>query len=376
MIYLAFISLGLPDALLGSSWTVMHLELGASVETAGVIAMIVSSGTIVSSLLTNRVVSKFGTGKVVVMSVAMTALALVLSSMASAVWILVFCGIPLGLGAGAIDAALNNFVALHYKPRHMNWLHCFWGVGAASGPLILAFIIGSEGTWRNGYMTVGVIQAVLVIALFVTLPLWKQFAKDRAEIHHEHGPVSNREAVRMKGVKYAMLTFFFYCSLEAGTGLWAASYLTTTRDILPATAAIWVSMYYGGITVGRFLSGIIADRIKGQVLIRGGLTIIACGVLILLLPLPSSACVVGLVLIGLGCAPIFPSMIHLTPERFGQKASQTVIGLSMASAYMGVMFMPPILGGVAAFLGLGMLPGALLLLTGGMFFTSEKLRHN
>ncbi|MCF8018377.1 MAG: MFS transporter [Vallitaleaceae bacterium] len=375
IIYLAFISLGLPDALLGSSWTVMHLEFGVSIEFAGAIAMIISGGTILSSLYSSRIIRRFGTGKVVAVSVTMTAIALIGFSVSSAIWMLMLCAVPLGLGAGAVDAALNNFVALHYKPRHMNWLHCFWGVGASGGPLILGLIIARNGTWRNGYTIVGIIQFALVIVLFVTLPMWKRFTTEMSkEDHDDTAFISNRKAFKIKGVKLVLVTFLFYCSLEAGTGLWAASYLTTQRGVSPANAALWTSMYYGGITAGRFLSGIMAEKIKGETLIRGGLMMIFGGVVLLILPLPLILSMSGLLLIGLGCAPIYPSMIHLTPDRFGKGASQSIIGLSMAFAYIGSTFMPPLLGAVASVLSLKILPYALLIFAVGMIISSERLR--
>jgi len=377
IIYAAFISLGLPDALLGSSWTIMHQDVGASIEFAGMIAMIISGGTIISSLFSSKIIRQFGTGKVVVTSVMMTAVALIGFSISNAVWMLIIFSIPLGLGAGSIDAALNNFVALHYKPRHMNWLHCFWGVGAAGGPLILSYWISRGGTWINGYQTVGILQWGLVVVLFFSLPLWRAYEKDLSEkASGEEALISNRHALQIKGVKVVLITFLFYCALEVGTGLWAASYLTTQRGIDPRDAAIWTSMYYGGITVGRFISGILAEKVKGENLIRGGLIIIMVGVVILMLPLPSVICMPALILIGLGCAPIYPSIIHLTPKRFGKHASQSVIGLSMAFAYIGSTFMPPLIGSLSLLMTLKVLPYVLFVFVVIMMISSEKLRSS
>lgn len=377
IIYLAFISLGLPDALLGSSWTVMHLEFNISIEFAGIIAMIISGGTILSSLLTSRIIRKFETGKVVAISVVMTAVSLIGFSLSNSIGLLLFFAIPLGLGAGAVDAVLNNFVALHYKPRHMNWLHCFWGIGATGGPLILALYLGNNGTWRNSYMTVGVIQIFLVVILIAALPLWKRMLGAIGQDKNDTSEfISNRNAFKIKGVKLALLTFLCYCSLEVGTGLWAASYLTTQRGITASNAALWVSMYYGGITVGRFLSGIVSEKIKGENLIRGGLAIILVGIILILLPGPEIFSMSGLIFIGLGCAPIYPSMIHLIPSRFGKGASQSIIGLSMAFAYIGSTFMPPLLGAISTLLTLKILPYGLLLFTVGMIIASEILRKN
>jgi len=375
IIYLAFISLGLPDSLLGSSWTVMHLDLNTSIEFAGLISMTVSGGTILSSLMSSRVIKRFGTGKVVAFSVAATAISLLGISVAGSVWFILLLALPLGLGAGAIDVALNNFVAIHYKAIHMNWLHSFWGIGATSGPLIMAYYLAGKGTWRDGYATIGIIQLGLVVVLIITLPLWKQAGKgDYSDGEANKEFVSNRQAFRIKGVKYAMLTFFFYCSLEMGTGLWAASYLHVERGVSVSDAALWTSMFFGGITLGRFISGIISEKITGEDLIRGGLLIISIGVLTLLLPLPVEAGMPALVLIGLGCAPIFPMMIHLTPERFGKKSSQAVIGLSMATAYIGILVMPPVIGLISGFLSLKVLPYTLVIFAVCMLIFSEKLR--
>jgi len=376
IIYISFISLGLPDALLGSAWTVMYKDINTFIEFAGAIAMIICSGTIISSLLTSRIIRRFKVGKVVAVSVGMTAVSLIAFSLAKSIWLILLFSIPLGLGAGAVDAVLNNFVALYFKPRHMNWLHCFWGVGATGGPLILSFYLKNNGTWRNGYMTIGILQSVLVIILIVSLPLWNIVSsKDEENSHTNSEFISNRKAFNIKGVKLALITFLFYCSLETGTGLWTASYLTTQRGITATKAALWVSMYYGGITIGRFLSGIISEKIKGENLIRGGLTIILIGIMMFIIPLPPIFCMVGLILIGLGCAPIYPSMIHLTPGRFGTTASQAVIGLSMASAYVGSTFMPPVVGAISTFTSLKILPYTFLVFVLGMLMASEILRN-
>jgi fucose permease len=371
MIYLAFISLGLPDSLLGTSWTVMHTDVGAPIALAGLVSMTISGGTIVSSLLSSRIIRRFGTWRVVTVSVAMTALALFGFSLSRAVWMLILFAVPLGLGAGSVDAALNNFVALHYKPRHMNWLHCFWGIGATGGPLVLAAFLGTESSWRAGYVTIGIVQSVLVAGLIASRPLWKLSGRAAGKAQESVELITNRQAFRIKGVKASLLTFLFYCSLEAGTGLWAASYLTTQRGLTPVDAAFWTSLFYGGITLGRFINGLLAEKIRGENLIRGGLTIMGAGVLCVLLPLPLFFCTAGLVLIGLGCAPIYPSLIYLTPGRFGKAASQSVIGLSMACAYVGSTFMPPLIGALSTVLTLGVLPYVLIVILLGMAVSSE-----
>ena len=374
IIYMAFISLGLPDSMLGTAWTVMHTDIGAPITLAGLIAMVISGGTIISSLFSSRVIGRYGTWRVVTVSVLMTALALFGFAVSSAVWMLLLFAIPLGLGAGAVDAALNNFVALHYKPRHMNWLHCFWGIGATGGPLVIAAFLSTGGSWRTGYVTISIAQALLVAGIWFSRALWRKPDAAAAQETAENGGfVSNRDALRIPGVKASLVTFFCYCSLEIGLGVWAASYLTTQRAITPANAAFWVSLYYGGITAGRFINGLLAEKIKSENLIRGGLLVTAAGIVILLLPLPEIFCMIGLILIGLGCAPVYPSMIYLVPARFGKAASQTVIGLSMACAYVGSTFIPPLMGAASAVLSLGVLPYALAALLLLMAIASEMI---
>lgn len=376
IIYIAFISLGLPDAVLGSSWPVMRSDLNASMEFAGVISLIISAGTVLSSLYVTKAINCFGIGKVVAISVLLTAIALLGFSMSNVALALVFLAIPLGLGAGAVDAALNNFVALHYKAKHMNYLHSFWGVGATAGPLLMAnYLTLSEG-WRDGYATIAVVQLLLVILLFSSLPLWKKFVVKSLESNDTGGElVSNATALKIKGVPLQMAAFFCYCSIEMSTGLWAASYLTTQRDVLAADAAFWVAMYYLGITAGRFACGAIAEKITEEALIRAGVFIILLGCILLALPFFDGLAKMGLILIGLGCAPIFPNTLQMTPKRFGSAASQTIIGLSMASAYIGIMIVPPVLGGAATAFTFASLPVILVFLSVIILVTTERLRR-
>ncbi|WP_211091938.1 MFS transporter [Vibrio agarilyticus] len=376
LIYLAFISLGLPDAVLGSSWPVISQDLSTSLDAAGFVAVIVSAGTVISSLAATRIIQRFGTGKVVAVSVLMTAAALLGFTSANYLFVLVLLAVPLGLGAGAVDAALNNFVALHYKSKHMNYLHSFWGVGATTGPLIMATYLAVNGGWREGYAVLSAIQFALVIVLFATLPLWKKAITPTVSQEEESSStamISNRTALKIKGVKLQMLVFCCYCSLEAGTGLWAASYLTTEKGMLASDAAFWTAMYFLGITIGRFLCGMIADRFDEAKMIRYGAVIILLGVIGVLAPLPMVLNQWSLVLIGLGCAPIYPNTIHLTPKRFGAHASQAVIALSMATAYTGTTLVPPMMGFALDTLSFAYFPFILLLLSGVMLALSEKL---
>lgn len=376
IIYIAFISLGLPDAVLGSSWPVMKNDLNASLEFAGVISLIISAGTVLSSLYVTKAIHYVGIGKVVALSVLLTAIALFGFSMSNMAWALVFLAIPLGVGAGAVDAALNNFVALHYRAKHMNYLHSFWGVGATAGPLLMANYLALNDGWRDGYMTIAILQFLLVILLFASLPLWKKIVISSVRSNETNTPlVTNASALKMKGVPLQLAVFFSYCSIEMSTGLWAASYLTTERNILPVDAAFWVAMYYLGITVGRFACGVIAEKVTEETLIRSGVVIILFGCILLALPYSDELAKIGLILIGLGCAPIFPNTIQMTPKRFGSSASQAIIGLSMAMAYIGIMVVPPILGFTAKILTFASFPMILLLLAGIILLTTERLRR-
>lgn len=357
IIYLAFISLGLPDSMLGAAWPIMRLDYGAPVETAGVLSMIVVAGTIISSLASSAVLKRLGTGMVTFISVAVTALALLGFSYSSSVVWLAVLALPLGLGAGSIDTGLNNYVATHYKAHHMSWLHCFWGIGAMLGPILMSRYIAGGESWREGYFTVSMIQFALVVLLFVSLPLWKRAGKSNSpqngeEVQEEAAvPAANASSgnvLRIKGVKLAMITFLFYCGVEATVGLWGSSYLVNVKDVSAATAAGWVSLYYGGITAGRLLTGFITFRFSNRTLIRGGLLISLLGALVLAMPLPAVFSLVAFILIGLGSAPIFPCMLHETPARFGKEHSQKIMGYQMALAYTGGAFLPPLLGWVAA----------------------------
>ena len=377
IIYLAFISLGLPDSLLGAAWPVMHLQFGAELSFAGVISMIIAGGTIVSSLLSDRLTHKLGTGLVTAMSVALTAAALFGFSVSRSLISLCLWAVPYGLGAGAIDAALNNYVALHYSSRHMSWLHCFWGVGASVSPYIMGACLAGAGGWQLGYRTVSLIQIVLTALLFFSLPLWKRVsgeAEQAAEAARE--PLGLRLAVTIRGVPCVLLAFFAYCGAESTAGLWASSYLVEMRGVTAETAARFASLFYLGITIGRFFNGFIADRMGDKRMIRVGAAVMGLGALLILLPLPGEgAALAGLLVFGLGCAPVYPSVIHSTPAHFGRENSQAVIGIQMAAAYVGTTFMPPLFGVLAQRITLGLYPvflGAMLAL---LLVMTERLNR-
>ena len=354
IIYLSFISLGLPDSLLGSAWPSMYGSLNVPLHYAGFISMIVAGGTVVSSILSEKVIRRFGTGPVTAVSVLMTAAALLGFSFSHSFLFLCLFAIPLGLGGGSVDAALNNYVALHYKARHMSWLHCFWGVGATIGPVIMSSFLINKNSWNSGYRAISIIQFSLVLILFISLALWKN--NNSAENKTGNDSVKFNKLFGITGVKEVLFAFFCYCSIEMVTGLWGASYLVITKGISPEIAAQWIALYFLGITIGRFLSGFITIKFNNRQMVRMGQAVIGCGIIVLILPLGSSALLPGLFLIGLGCAPVYPSLIHETPKNFGRENSQAIIGLQMASAYIGTTFMPPIFGQLASFIDFRIFP--------------------
>ena len=362
VIYAAFISLGLPDSLLGVAWPVAQKEFGASLGDAGIISMVISVGTVVSSLFSSKLLKRFGVGKVTAVSVLMTALALLGFSFVPAFVFMILLAIPLGLGAGAVDSGLNEYVAEHYESRHMSWLHCFWGVGAMAGPLIMSQYMSLGVDWRMGYLTVAIIQFVLVAVLIATLPLWNKVAektsqkKQEADANGENPGEPEREAdldppiasgkggflgpLKIKGAKVALISFFLYCGVEMTLGLWGSSFLITEKGIDAAAAAQWVSLYWGGLTAGRLVSGFLAIRFNNQQMIRIGELTVLLGVVCLLLPLPQFVCLIGFILVGAGCAPIYPCMLHETPVRFGKEDAQSMMGFQMAVCYTGPTLLP------------------------------------
>lgn len=361
IIYLAFISLGLPDALLGSAWPTMYSEFDVPVSYAGIISMIIALGTIISSLQSDRLTRKLGTGKVTAISVAMTAIALLGFSSSHAFWMLCVWAVPYGLGAGSVDAALNNYVALHYESHHMSWLHCMWGVGATVGPYIMGFALSGGKTWNTGYLYIGVLQIVLTAILVFSLPLWKERKTSESPGNTNENttlekPLRLPQIIKIPGAKEVMLCFFCYCAIEQTAGLWASSYLTLFKGVSAETAARFAGMFFIGITVGRAINGFIAMKLQDSQMIRLGQSIIAIGVIVMLLPGPHIISLAGLILIGLGCAPVYPCIIHSTPAHFGAGRSQALIGVQMASAYVGTCLMPPIFGLIANHISIALFP--------------------
>ena len=392
IIYIAFISLGLPDALLGSAWPTIYPEFQVPVSYAGIISMIISGCTILSSLMSDRLTHRFGAGKITAASVGITAAALLGFSISDSFLELCLWAIPYGLGAGNVDAALNNFVALHYASRHMSWLHCMWGIGASTGPYVMGFALNRGFPWSTGYLAIGILQIVLTAMLFFSLPLWKTAGsvsenpeknnnseKDSGSGTDSH-ILSLPEILAIPGAKEIMITFFCYCALEQTAGLWASSYLVLHHGLNTEAAAFYASLFYLGITAGRALNGFLTIKFKDAQLIRMGQTLICLGTVTVLLSFGSTPACAGLIIIGLGCAPIYPCIIHSTPEHFGAEHSQALIGVQMASAYVGSTLMPPVFGLLANHLSIRLFPVYLLGILLLMIFMHERLlkkqRHN
>ncbi len=375
IIYLAFISLGLPDAVFGGSWPTMYQEFGVPVSFAGIVTVIISIGTIISSLLSDRMTYRLGAGKVTAISVAMTAIALFGFSISDSFIGLCLWGIPYGLGAGGVDASLNNYVAVHYSSRVMSWLHCMWGVGAMTGPYILSFVLTGGGIWNDGYRAIAILQLVLTAVLVFSLPLWKS----RKMVVDEHGQEVPSQALSMKeilsiaGAKEIMIAFFCYCALEQTAGLWASSYMVLHKGVAEEIAAGYASMFYIGITIGRFVSGFVTAKLNDKQMIRLGMSILSIGVIVLFLPLSEYIALAGFILIGIGCAPIYPCIIHSTPDIFGADKSQAIVGVQMASAYVGSLLMPSVFGILANHITVALLPIYLCVILLLMIFMYERL---
>ena len=402
IIYAAFISLGLPDSLLGSAWPVMHEMLGVPVSWAGLVTMIISAGTIVSSLFSDRLTRKFGAGSVTAVSVLMTAAALFGFSISNEFWMLCLWAVPYGLGAGAVDAALNNYVALHYSSRDMSWLHCFWGVGTIISPYIMSYSLTGGLGWQQGYRIVSFLQLCLTAVLFLSLPVWKKArlsqqaasremkeaaaketalpegtaAAEETAAAESARSLTLRQALRIRGVVMVLIAFFSYCAMEQTALLWASSYLVQFRGIDASVAARFASMFCIGITAGRFLSGFVADRFGDKRMIRIGTLVVFAGILLVAVPVKmDQVSLTGLIIIGFGCAPIYPSIIHATPDHFGRENSQAIIGIQMACAYVGTTLMPPLFGVLSSVVGIGLFSGYLFLLAVLMLAASERLNR-
>lgn len=372
IIYLAFISLGLPDALLGSAWPSMYREFHVPVSYAGILSMIIAAGTIVSSLQSDRLTKRLGTPKVTACSVAMTAAALFGFSFSHSFWMLCLWAIPYGLGAGSVDASLNNYVALHFASRHMSWLHCMWGLGASAGPYVMGYVLTNDMEWNMGYGSIAVLQIMLTSILFISIPLWKK-RKEEPGNEKTARPLAFREIVAIPGAREIMATFFCYCAIEQTAGLWASSYLVLHHGLSAKMAAGFASMFFIGITAGRAVCGFLTMKFDDKTMIRMGAGMIGFGIVLLFLPSSSNVSLAGLIMIGVGCAPIYPCIIHSTPDHFGAGNSQAMIGVQMASAYVGILLMPPVFGWMAEHMSVRLFPVYLCALLGCMVWMHERL---
>ena len=376
LIYIAFISLGLPDSLLGSAWPVIRTQLGVPISYMGFVSMIISGGTILSSLLSDRLTHKLGTAFVTCGSVLLTACALFGFSISSEFWMLCLWAVPYGLGAGAIDAALNNYVALHYSSRHMSWLHCFWGVGTIVSPYIMSFALVSPYSWNGGYRAVSILQFIITAILFATLPLWKKVPDYRENFPQDTKLLKLTHVLKIPGVPLILIGFLSYCAIESTFILWTSSYLVQSRNMRSEKAAAFASLFFIGITAGRFLAGFVSEKLGDKLLIRIGSAIILVGILLILLPFSTDyICLSGFIICGFGCAPIYPSIIHSTPHHFGAENSQAIIGIQMASGYVGSTFMPPVFGWIANNISIRLLPVFTAFFALLMVFMLERLNR-
>ncbi len=380
IIYMAFISLGLPDSVLGSAWPSIYPEFDVPVSYAGIVAGLISICTIISSLQSDRLNRRFGTGKVTAFSVLTTAVALFGFSICPNYWLMMLWAIPYGLGAGSIDAALNNYVALHYKSWHMSWLHCMWGVGASVGPYIMSFALTHGQNWRMGYRYISWIQIALTVIIMFSLPLWKKqptiVLDDGTEEVLDSKALTLPEIFAIKGAKPLMFMFFCYCALEQTAGLWASSYLVLKYSIDSETAASYGCLFFLGMTIGRALSGFISMKLNDNQMIRLGQVVILFGLFLMFLPFNYHITLVGLVVTGFGCAPIYPCIIHSTPDNFGADKSQALIGVQMASAYTGNLIMAPLFGVIANNIGVGLYPFYLFMFLVVMYGMHKRLLND
>lgn len=356
IIYLAFISLGLPDSLLGSAWPVMHTDIGVPLSYMGIISTVISIGTIVSSLLSDKLTRKFNTETVTVVSVFMTAFALLGFSFSSNLLMLIAFAIPYGLGAGAIDAALNNYVALHYSSRHMSWLHCFWGVGTIVSPFVMSYSL-TNSNWNNGYRIISIIQLTIGLILLLSLRLWKTNKSQTIQEENSSNSISIKAALKIKGVPQLLIAFFGYCAAEATAMGWSCTYLVEAKGMEEESAAAYASLFFIGMTAGRFFGGFLMDKLGDKKMINLGSVVILLGIALMIIPIENEVlALVGLVIIGLGCAPIYPCIIHSTPYNFGEENSGSIIGIQMASAYLGTTAIPPIFGFLGKGIGFDIFP--------------------
>ncbi len=361
VIYIAFIGLGIPDSLIGSAWPAVHTELDIPVEAVSLITFIISGCTVLSSMFSAKILNKIGTSKVTAFSTAMTAAALFGFSFTKSFWIMIPLAIILGLGAGAIDSGLNNYVALHFKASHMNFLHCFYGVGVSLSPYLMSVALSNTG-WRSGYRYAFYVQAVITILLIISIPLWKKSSSDGQAEDENSTTLSLLQMAKMPEVRQVWIIMLATNAIEYACGVWGSTYLVEEKGFSPEYGALGLTVYYIGMSVGRFASGLLADKIKTWKRIGIGCAILAPAIAVMLLPLHGAVTVAGLFLVGLGNGSIYPNMIHLTPHNFGKDVSQSVMGSQIAFAYIGVMLAPPAVSLISGIFGIKIYPVLLAVL--------------
>jgi len=375
IIYISFIGLGIPDSLFGTAWPSIYADFHLPISFASFVSIIISSGTIISSLISAKVISLFGTNKVSAFSTAMTAFALLGFSVSDNFLLLCLFAIPLGLGAGAIDTALNNYVSLHYSATHMSFLHCFYGIGVTVSPYILSLVVGSDAGWRGGYRIAFGIQLCIAFILFLTLPIWKKaHCQNSAGTEQAAKALTFKEIARIPGVRLMWCLFVTSCAIECTCGGWGSTYLVEYKHMDAVTAARMVMLYYMGMALGRFLSGILAARLSSWQIIRIGQWILAIALVILILPVPAGISAAGLFMVGLGNGPMFPNFNYLTPQNFGADISQSVMGTQMAMSYIGIMLAPAVCGVLGQFINMGIFPVYLLVFYVAMVISTRKVK--
>lgn len=357
IIYIAFIGLGIPDSLFGTAWPAIYSEFELPISFGSFVTIIISCGTVLSSVISSKIISRLGTNKVSAYSTLLTALALLGFSFAPNLWVMCFWAIILGIGAGAIDVALNNYVAIHYSATHMSFLHCFYGVGVSVSPYILSLVIAGNFGWRGGYRIAFAIQLIITLLLFLSLPLWrKAHGGENESEENTHKDLSFGSVLKIPGVKMMCSLFIASCAIECTCGGWGSTFLVEYKHLPAEKAAQIIMIYYIGMTLGRFLSGVLAAKLHSWKIIKLGQIVLGLALLLLILPGGVYLCVLGMFLIGLGNGPLFPNFNYLTPENFGSDISQSVIGIQMASAYIGIMLAPTLCGLLGQVFGMVIFP--------------------
>ncbi len=375
VIYLAFIGLGVPDSLLGTAWPVIYPEFSVPMSFASIVSILISCATMISSMNSARIIRRFGTGRVTAFSTLLTAAALFFYSFTGSFWFMCVLAIPLGLGAGCVDAALNNYVSLHYSARVMSFLHCFYGIGVMASPYIMSTVISSEAGWRGGYRTASLIQLLIGLTALVTLPLWKKaHGEESIEAEKHMAVLPMRQTLRIPGALLTCLAFLSFCAIESVCGNWSATYMVTYKQVAPEQAALATMFFYMGLALGRLLSGLVANRLKPWQIIFISMGLLNASLLLLILPGSALLSIIALLLVGLGVGPLYPNFNYLTPHHFGAAQSQSVMGMQMTFASIGVIGAPALCGVLGQWLGMWIFPVYLLFFFGASLLVILRLR--